>query len=80
MPRTPEEEQYLLKVGKAIRRNRKSLGVTQETFARKVALPRSYYAAVERGEHNISVLNLEKIAGGLNLTMADLLEQAEKQP
>ena len=75
MTRGLEEEQYLVKLGNVIRQKRKGLGVTQETFARRIGRPRSYYAAVERGEHNISVLNFEKIARGLSVAMANLLEE-----
>lgn len=62
----------LIALGKQIRDLRKSRGFSQESFADHVGLDRSYIGSVERGERNISTLNLIRIARSLNVTVGDL--------
>jgi transcriptional regulator with XRE-family HTH domain len=51
----------LVKVGKKIKEKRKLKGYSQEGFAVKAGLGRTYYGRVERGEQNISLQNLIQI-------------------
>ncbi len=67
------------RLGRAIRRLRKAGGYSQESFADRCKLHRTYMGAVERGETNISLDNLERIAKALNMTAAQLLLEAEKE-
>lgn len=62
----------LVAVGERIRSLRLEKGLTQEEFALLVGLDRSYFGGVERGERNISVLNLIKIAQALDKEIGDL--------
>ena len=64
----------LQQLGQRIRTLRKIAGYTQEEFAYKAGLDRSYYGAVERGERNLSVLNLLKIAEALGVDVGVLFE------
>ena len=64
---------------KAVRRLRKSAGYSQESFADACGLHRTYMGAVERGETNISLDNIERIARALRLTPAQLLGEAERE-
>lgn len=50
---------------------RQKLGLSQEKFALKIEMDRSYYASVEGGKRNISLKNIEKILNGLNVTYHD---------
>jgi transcriptional regulator with XRE-family HTH domain len=50
---------------------------SQEGFARHAGLDRSYFGAIERGEFNISVATLAKIAAALGTTVAALCEKAK---
>ena len=74
MARTEKEKQLLLRVGGAIRSLRRERKLSQEIFARQAGVGRSYFASVERGENNIAVLNLIKIAATLGVEVVDLLE------
>ena len=65
------------RLGKAVRRLRKKAGYSQESFADRCRLHRTYMGAVERGEVNIALENIEKIAKALGLSVADLLYEAE---
>lgn len=64
--------------GNAIRATRKELGVSQEALALKCGVDRSYYGAVERGERNVSLTNIVRIAEALQARPADLFARAEE--
>jgi len=68
---TPEP--LLIHIGKRIKRLRQSRGWTQVIMAERIGMDRSFLADVERGKHNISILNLHLIATGLNVSMSKLL-------
>jgi len=63
-------------LGKAIRAIRKQQGYTQESFALKAEVDRSYYGAIERGEFNITVDTIMTVATGLSVSAAQLFERA----
>jgi len=64
-------------LGAAIRASRIERGFTQESFAAHVELDRSYYGAVERGEHNVTIDTLAIIADGLGMPAWKLLRRAK---
>ena len=64
--------------GLAVRARRKRLGLSQEGFAAKVGLHRTYVGSVERGERNVSLKNIHAIAAALQTTAARLLGEAER--
>jgi transcriptional regulator with XRE-family HTH domain len=64
-------------LGAAVRSARKEQGYGQEAFAVRAGLDRSYYGAIERGESNVSLATLTKLAGALDLTAAELLARAD---
>jgi transcriptional regulator with XRE-family HTH domain len=64
-------------LGKAIRAVRKKKGYTQESFALKADIDRSYYGAIERGEFNITVDTIMTIAVGLGVPAAELFKRAK---
>lgn len=60
-------------VGRNVRRYRVERGWSQYSFAEHVGLHRTYIAAVERGERNVTVRTVEKIAAGLGMDPLALL-------
>ena len=60
------------KVGERIKELRTLTGLSQEKFALKIGMDRTYFSSVEAGKRNISIVNLEKIANGLDLTLSEL--------
>lgn len=64
-------------LGVAIRRSRIEKGFSQESFAAQIDLDRSYYGAVERGEHNVRIDTLATIAAGLEVPAWELLKRAQ---
>lgn len=67
----------LPKVGEAIRAARKKNGISQEALADASYIDRSHLGRIERGERNLTVLNLKKIAEALGVSAAELLHLAE---
>jgi transcriptional regulator with XRE-family HTH domain len=61
-----------IRFGKALRQRRHRLGVSQEEFADMCGLDRTYVGGIERGERNVALVNLEKIARALKTTLAKL--------
>jgi transcriptional regulator with XRE-family HTH domain len=61
-----------IRFGRALRRHRQKLGVSQEAFADMCQLDRTYIGGIERGERNVALVNIEKIAKTLRLSMAQL--------
>ena len=68
-------DDLLARLGDRIRKLRKRRGMTQVVFAERVGLDRSFIADLERGKRNISILNLELIAQGLELSLSQLLSR-----
>ena len=60
--------------GRRVRILRKREGLSQEQFALRCGLDRTYVGGVERGERNISIVNIEKIARALGLSLRDLFD------
>jgi transcriptional regulator with XRE-family HTH domain len=60
--------------GERVRVLRQARGFSQEALALAAGLDRTYIGGVERGERNISLLNIQKIAQALNVSPADLLK------
>ncbi len=60
--------------GQRVRLLRKCKGFSQEQLALECGLDRTYIGGVERGERNISIVNIEKIAYGLDVPLKDLFD------
>jgi transcriptional regulator with XRE-family HTH domain len=58
-------------------RRRERLGLTQEAFADSVGLHTPYYGQIERGRQNVTLWNLQRVAAGLDVSVASLLKSAE---
>ena len=59
-------------LGQRIKELRIKAGDSQEKFALKINMDRTYYASVESGKRNISINNIKKIADGLGITLQEL--------
>lgn len=59
-------------VGKRIKELRNQRGISQEELADLASLDRTYITSVERGKRNISIVNLEKLANALEVSLAVL--------
>ncbi|MDQ7026276.1 MAG: helix-turn-helix transcriptional regulator [Anaerolineae bacterium] len=71
------EEKALILFGERVRELRKQKDWTQEELAFQTKLHRTYIGAVERGEQNISLKNIVKIATVLEVNLADMFTNWE---
>jgi len=72
-----EDKDLLKQIGNKIRAFRLELRLSQEKLAFASDLDRTYIGSVERGERNISVINLRKISSALNIQSFELLKIEE---
>lgn len=61
------------KFGTRVRELRIAQGLSQEVLAQKAGLHRTYIGGIERGERNVSLINIEKIANVFDISMASLM-------
>ena len=64
-----------IRFGRAIRRIREEQGINQEEAAERCGLHRTYYSGVERGERNVSLVNIERIGKGLRINLPELFRR-----
>lgn len=67
-----------LNFGRNLRAYRKRRGFSQEDFADKLGVHRTYMGGIERGERNLTLKSVEKIAGKLELEPLTLLKAGDQ--
>jgi transcriptional regulator with XRE-family HTH domain len=80
--KTPEPEgpaALQMPVASVIRRLRTGLGMSQEAFADRIAMHRTYYSGIERGQRNLTLRSLERISEGLGTPVSEVIRLAEKE-
>lgn len=69
-----EKSEILEEFGRKVQRCRERLGISQEKLAERANVHRTYIGTVERGETNITLINLHKIADALNVGVEQLIK------
>jgi transcriptional regulator with XRE-family HTH domain len=64
--------------GYAVKVRREELGLTQEDLADRAGIHRTYLSDVERGTRNLSLVNIERLAAALSVSMSDLFAAVER--
>lgn len=64
----------LKKFGDRVRSLRNQAGISQEKLAELAAIHRTYVSGIERGERNVSLINIRRIADALNISVSKLME------
>ncbi len=72
------EDEYKISIGKLVKKTRRSNQISQEEYAAQVGLHRTYIGMIERGDQNLSLMNLVKIAEDLDLSLSQFFKAAEK--
>jgi transcriptional regulator with XRE-family HTH domain len=72
-----QERHFLRAIGDRIRERRNELNLTQEELGSRCELHRTFIGSVERGERNISILNLRQIAKSLRISIGKLVFDLE---
>lgn len=65
--------------GFAVKTRREALGLTQEDLAEKARIHRTYLSDVERGTRNLALVNIERLAAALAMSMAELFAVVERE-
>ena len=66
-----------LKIGQRIKELREAKNMSQKDLAYACDLDRSYIASIETGQRNVSIVNIEKIALALHITLKDFFDKDE---
>lgn len=69
-----ENRNILKLLGNNVKKYRNEMAISQEKLAEIAGFHRTYIGMIERAERNISLLNVEKIAKALNISISQLLE------
>ena len=70
-----KKRDILKRFGARVRELRLEMGLSQERFAAKCKLDRTYVGSVERGERNIALRNIEKISKALGISISELTKE-----
>ncbi len=65
----------MTKVGNKVKKFRLKAGFSQEKLALNADLDRTYIPSIEKGERNISIVVLEKLANALNVSIRDFFDE-----
>jgi len=68
------EKDILLRFGQRVRELRTACGLSQEAFATKCGLDRTYLGGIERGERNLALRNIQAIAKALDISISKLTD------
>jgi transcriptional regulator with XRE-family HTH domain len=71
-------EDILVRFGNRVRELRRATGASQEEFAFRCDLDRTYISGIERGRRNVSLRNLVTIAQALDVTLSQLFDGLER--
>ena len=73
-----KDKKFLKSLGSKIRRARFEKDFSQEELAFRAGLDRTYITGIEKGERNISVITLNKLADALSINILQLLNGSAK--
>ncbi|RKU08524.1 XRE family transcriptional regulator [Candidatus Poribacteria bacterium] len=65
---------FLKKFGDRVQSLRNQAGISQEKLAELAEMHRTYISGIERGERNVSLINIMRLANALNLSVSKLME------
>ena len=69
-----DKPEILVKFGSRVRELRNKIGLSQEQLSFKADLHRTYIGMIERGEKNITLVNIHKLADALEVNVVELLK------
>lgn len=72
-PKKPSKDASLVVFGERVRARRLELGLSQEVLADRAGLHRTYAGSVERGERNVALVNILRLASALDLDPGELV-------
>jgi transcriptional regulator with XRE-family HTH domain len=70
---------FARKIGTTIKERRQALGLSQEALSALSGINRTYLGEIERGVVEVSAVNLQKIASGLEMHLSELIRLCEEK-
>lgn len=71
-----DSDKLLVSLGEAVRAARKARGLSQEALADAAGIDRSHMGKIERGERNVTIMNIARVAAALDEKPSDVLRAA----
>ncbi|MFZ2979976.1 MAG: helix-turn-helix transcriptional regulator [Sphingobium sp.] len=71
-----DQDEVLAALGQAVRGRRRELALSQEALADAAKIDRSHMGRIERGERNVTMLNMIRIAKALDMPLSKLIAKA----
>lgn len=75
----PQRDALLRAFGDSVRARRTELGLSQEALAHEVGLHRTYIGGIERGERNVALVNIFRLAETLEMTAGELISATQQR-
>jgi len=69
-----KKQEILIKFGNKVRKEREKQNLSQEAFADKVGVHRTYIGMIERAEKNVTLISIQKLAKALGISISELLK------
>jgi transcriptional regulator with XRE-family HTH domain len=69
-----DKNYMLVRFGRKIRFEREKRNISQERLGEMAGIHRTYVGMIERGEKNITLLNIEKVASALDMTLKQIID------
>ena len=73
-------DDFRVAFGQRVRDLRARLELSQEELAERTGLHRNYIGGIERGERNVAILNIVRVAAGLEVTLAEMFAPFDRYP
>jgi transcriptional regulator with XRE-family HTH domain len=67
----------LVAFGRSVKQSRAERGVSQEELAHMAGIDRSYMSSIERGEQNVGLMSMQRVAAALGVTLSELVLNAK---
>jgi transcriptional regulator with XRE-family HTH domain len=67
----------LVAFGRSVKQSRAERGVSQEELAHLAGIDRSYMSSIERGEQNVGLMSMQRVAAALGVTLSELVLNAK---
>ena len=75
----PRGDDIRIRFGQRLRELRQAKGLSQEELAFRAGLHRTYVSSAERGQRNVALVNIEKLARALGIDIADLFRGVSRR-
>lgn len=69
-----------VRFGFVVKTLREKLALTQEDLAEKAGIHRTYLSDIERGSRNVALVNIERLAQSLSVSLAEFFKRVDQSP